>query len=143
MRQFLFDDKNIQWRQLDGIEHLWFRVLDVDAVSRAVQILFKFAAGQTIVLHRHKSVNKTFVIQGEHKIYHADGRLKETRPTGSYTVSPPSDDPHREGGGDGQDAVVIFTVYDNDGVAYEILDDALTIVATLGYQEFAALRDAP
>jgi hypothetical protein len=139
MPQFIFDDANITWRQLDGFEHLWFRILDVDADKGVTQILFKFAAGKQIVLHRHKTLNKMFVVQGEHRLYHADGRLKEARPAGRYTVSPPSDEPHREGGGD-QDVIVYFTIY-GTGVAYEILDDAQNVVATLGQAEFAALRE--
>jgi hypothetical protein len=141
MEQYAFDDKNIRWRRIEGFDHFWYDVLDVDAATGVTQILFKFAANQQIVLHRHKTVNKTFVVQGEHKIYHADGRLKETRATGSYTVSPPSEDPHREGGGD-QDAIVFFTIFGGDSVAYEILDDAQNIIATFSQTEFAALRDA-
>jgi hypothetical protein len=96
-----------------------------------------FAANEKILLHRHKTLNKTFVIQGEHRLYHANDEIKEIRPVGSYKVSPPSDDPHREGGGD-QDVIVFFTIY-GKGLLYEILDDAQNVVAPLTVEDFRAL----
>jgi hypothetical protein len=140
--QRTFDDSNIKWKQLDGIDHLWFATLDVDEKNRIVQVLFKFAANARIILHRHKAANKTFVVQGEHRLYHADGRLKETRPVGSYTVSPASDEPHREGGG-AQDVVVLFTIYGENETLYEALDDDLNVVAIIGFQDFADHYDRP
>jgi len=97
MTRHLFDDANLPWRSLDTIEHLHYWILDIDRQNKIVDVVFKFAANQQIVLHRHKVPNKTFVIQGEHRLYEADGRLKEIRPVGSYTSSLPSDEPHREG----------------------------------------------
>lgn len=138
MAQVRFDDSNIRWQRFGDVEHLWLSVLDVDARNRIVQVLFKFAANQQIVLHRHKTTNKTFVIQGEHRLYHPDGRLKEIRPTGRYTVSPPSDDPHREGGGD-QDVVVLFTIYGENDALYELLDVQMNVVASISIDDFAKL----
>ncbi|MGZ4960562.1 MAG: regulator, partial [Methylomonas sp.] len=115
-----------------------YSILDIDEEHKTVDVLFKFAARQQIVLHRHKALNKTFVIQGEHRLYHADGRLKETRPVGRYTSSPSSDEPHREGGGD-MDVVVFFSIRGSDGVFYEILDDDLNVVAELGMGDFLDL----
>nr|WP_210340545.1 regulator [Methylocystis sp. Sn-Cys] len=135
-----FDDSNIRWERFGDVEHLWLSVLDVDAKNRIVQVLFKFAANQQIVLHRHKTTNKTFVIQGEHRLYHPDGKLKEIRPAGRYTVSPPSNDPHREGGGD-QDVVVMFTIYGENDALYELLDDQMNIVASVSIDDFAKLLD--
>ncbi len=138
MAQVRFDDSNISWQRFGDVEHLWLSVLDVDAKNRIVQVLFKFAANQQIVLHRHKTTNKTFVIQGEHRLYHPDGRLKEIRPAGRYTVSPPSDDPHREGGGD-QDVVVMFTIYGENDALYELLDDQMNVIASISIDDFAKL----
>lgn len=138
MAQVRFDDSNIRWQRFGDVEHLWLSVLDVDAKNRIVQVLFKFAANQQIVLHRHKTTNKTFVIQGEHRLYHPDGKLKEIRPTGRYTVSPPSDDPHREGGGD-QDVVVMFTIYGENDALYELLDDQMNVIASISIDDFAKL----
>ena len=138
MTNHIFDDVNIKWHTLVNFEHLHYAILDIDEHNKIIDVLFKFAARQQILLHRHKALNKTFVIQGEHRLYEADGRLKEVRAVGSYTSSLPCDDPHREGGGD-VDVIVFFSIRGNDGVLYEILDDDLNIIATLGFQDFITL----
>ncbi|MDD5633050.1 MAG: regulator [Methylococcales bacterium] len=134
-----FYDVNIKWQTLGNFEHLLYSILDIDEHNKIIDVIFKFAAHQKIVLHRHKALNKTFVIQGEHRLYEADGRLKEVRAVGSYTTTLPSDDPHREGGGD-VDAIVYFSIRGNNGVLYEILDDELNIIATLGFEDFINLN---
>jgi len=141
MANYLFDDANINWQTLEGFEHLHYSILDIDEQNKIVDVLFKFAAQQQIVLHRHKALNKTFVIQGEHRLYEADGRLKEVRAVGSYTSSQPSDEPHREGGGD-LDVIVFFSIRGGEGAFYEILDDDLNIIVTLGMQDFIGLYKA-
>lgn len=138
MTNHIFDDANIKWQTLGNFEHLQYAILDIDENTKIIDVIFKFAAHQQIVLHRHKALNKTFVIQGEHHLYEADGRLKEVRAVGSYTTSLPTDEPHREGGGD-VDAIVFFSIRGNDGALYEILDDDLNIIATLGLQDFINL----
>jgi len=134
----LLNDNPIHWQTLDGFDYLHYSILDIDTEHHMVDVLFKFAAQQQIVLHRHKALNKTWVLQGEHRLYHADGTLKEIRPTGRYTTSPASDDPHREGGGD-EDVIVLFSIRGSAGVFYEILDDDLNVIAELGMQEFIDL----
>jgi quercetin dioxygenase-like cupin family protein len=138
MAMHTFDDSNIHWNKLGDFEHLWYSILDIDEQNKIVDVLFKFSANQQIVLHRHKVLNHTFVVQGEHRLYEPDGKLKEVRAVGSYTVSPASDEPHREGGGD-QDVVVLFSIRGSDDVFYEVLDDDQNIIATLGMQDFIAL----
>ena len=137
MTNFTFDDSNIDWKRLEGIDHLWLSVLNIDDDAGIVHVLYKFAANEKILLHRHKTLNKTFVIQGEHRLYHANDEIKEVRPVGSYKVSPPSEDPHREGGGD-QDVIVFFTIY-GKGLLYELLDDAQNVVAPVTVEDFRAL----
>jgi len=141
MANYLFDDANINWQTLEGFEHLHYSILDIDEQNKIVDVLFKFAAHQQIVLHRHKTLNKTFVIQGEHRLYEADGRLKEVRAVGSYTSSQPSDEPHLEGGGD-LDVIVFFSIRGGEGAFYEILDDDLNVIVTLGMQDFIGLYKA-
>jgi hypothetical protein len=140
MTKHVFDDHNIRWKTLLDLEHLHLTVLDVDRENKIVQVLYKFGGNRQIILHRHKTLNKMLVIQGEHRLYRANGELKEIRPTGSYTVSPPDDEPHREGGGE-QDVIIHFTIHGEDGPMYEALDDAMNVVATVGLEDFAALRD--
>jgi hypothetical protein len=118
--------------------HLHYAIFDIDEHNKIIDVLFKFDAHQQILLHRHKALNKTFVIQGEHHIYETNGKLKEVRPVGSYTSSLPSDVPHREGGGN-VDVIVFFSIRGNDGVLYEVLDDDLNIIATLGFEDFINL----
>lgn len=141
MANYLFDDANINWQTLEGFEHLQYSILDIDEQNKIVDVLFKFAAHQQIVLHRHKALNKTFVIQSEHRLYEADGRLKEVRAVGSYTSSQPSNEPHREGGGD-LDVIVFFSIRGGEGAFYEILDDDLNVTVTLGMQDFIGLYKA-
>jgi hypothetical protein len=135
----VFDEKNIHWKTIEGIDHLWLSVLDVDQKCGLLHVLYKFAAKQQIILHRHLTLNKTMTIQGEHRLYEIDGRLKEIRPVGRFTVAPPSEEPHREGGGD-QDAIVLFAVY-GDGALYEALDERMNVVRTLGVQDFVNFYD--
>lgn len=141
MQTHQFDDHNIRWNKLGDFEHLLYSILDIDESNKIIDVLFKFAAKQQIVLHRHKAHNNTFVVQGEHRLYDPDGKLKEVRPVGSYTRSPASDEPHREGGGD-QDVVVFFSIRGGDGVLYEVLDDDQNQIATLSFQDFVGLYQA-
>jgi hypothetical protein len=138
MNNPLFADDGIQWQALGNFEHLLYSILNIDRENKIIDVIFKFAARRQIVLHRHKALNHMLVIQGEHRLYEADGNLKEVRPVGTYTVSPPSDEPHREGGGD-EEAIVFFSIRGSDGVLYEILDDGLNVTATLGMQDFMDL----
>lgn len=136
-----FDVRNIRWRTLENIPHLAFWIYAVDEEKRIVDILFKFAAGAKIVLHRHKADYVTLVLQGELRIYRPGGELKEIRPVGSYVAGKANGEPHTEGGGD-QDVIAFFSNRGVDELVYEILDENLAVVATLGVAEFRALFDA-
>jgi len=138
MISHLFDDTHIRWQTLEGFDHLSYFILNIDEANHIIDVLFKFSAQQQIILHRHKVLNHTFVIQGEHRLYKTDGTLKESRAVGSYTCSPASDEPHREGGGD-IDVIVFFSIRSQAGVLYEILDDDLNTVAALSTEDFANL----
>ena len=73
--------------------------IDVDTEKLIVDFILKFPPHQQIFPHRHLALTKTFVVQGEHRLYEPDGSLKEIRSVGSYTSSPPGE-PHREGAGE-------------------------------------------
>lgn len=141
MNNYKFNDQQISWSQLPGFDHLSYQILDVDREKLIVDVLFKFAANEKIALHRHVALNHMFVIQGEHRIYSSDGRLTETRPTGRYTVSHASNEPHQEGGGD-QDVIILFSIRGTSGAMYEILDAEHNVIATLGMDEFEGLYAA-
>jgi quercetin dioxygenase-like cupin family protein len=111
-------------------------MLDVDAQKKLVDLILKFEPNQQIFLHRHLALTNTLVVQGEHRLYEPNGALKEVRPVGSYTSSPPGD-PHREGGGD-EGGVVFYSIRGEDDTLFEVLNDDLNVVATLGMQDFIA-----
>jgi len=136
-----FDDRNIEWKTLDGFEHAAYHVYDVDEKNGIVDVVFKLAANQQVMLHRHKAPYRTLVIQGELRIYQADGELKETRPIGSYVSTEANGEPHREGGGD-QDTIVFFSNRNVEDAIYEFLDNDLNSVVTLGIADFKGLLDA-
>lgn len=135
----VFNPETIPWQTLEGIAHLAYALLDVDVVNNTADVLFKFAAGQQIVLHRHKALNHMLVLRGEHRLYNVAGELIESRPTGRYTVSPPSAEPHREGGG-AEDVVILFSIRGSaDGLLYEILADDLNVIGEITMQTLQAL----
>ena len=141
MAIYNFDDSNIRWNKLGDFDHLLYSILDVDQKNKIADVLFKFSANEKIVLHRHLAHNNTLVIQGEHRLYEPNGAIKEIRPVGSLTSSPPSNDPHREGGGD-QDVIVAFSIRGSDGVLYELLDDDMKVIGTISMQDLSDLFNA-
>jgi quercetin dioxygenase-like cupin family protein len=136
-----FDARNIHWKTIEGIDHLAYHICAVDEARRIVDILFKFDANAKIALHRHKADYITLVLQGELRIYAADGTLREIRPVGSYVTGRANGEPHTEGGGD-QDVIAFFSNRNVESLVYEILDENLNTVATFGIPEFKALLDA-
>jgi 2,4'-dihydroxyacetophenone dioxygenase len=140
-RDYKFDERNITWHTLEGIDNLHYHIYAVDEAMKIVDVIFKFAANKKVVLHRHHADYVTLVIQGELRIYRANGEVKEVRPVGSYVATHVGGEPHTEGGGD-EDAIVFFSNRGQDGVIYEILDDQMNTLATLGLQDFKALLQA-
>jgi hypothetical protein len=129
-----FDDRSIRWYKLGDFEHFVFSMLDVDLSQKLVDFILKFPPNKQIFLHRHLALTNTLVVQGEHRLYEPNGALKEVRPVGSYTSSPPGD-PHREGAGD-EGGVVFYSVRGKDGTLFEVLDDDLKVVGTLDMKDF-------
>lgn len=140
---YRFDDRNIHWNKLGDFDHFVYAILDIDKASFIADLIFKFDPHQPIILHRHKVLNKTFVVQGEHRIFEPTGDLKEIRRVGSFTSSPASPDPHRESGG-GEGAIVLFSIRANSDtdVLYELLDDQQNLIGTLTMQNLIDLHIA-
>lgn len=136
-----FDQSNIKWNTLEGIEHLWYHVLNVDRDLNVVDLLLKFAANERVVLHKHHADYSTFIIQGELRLYDSEGELTEIRPTASYVQKSAGGAPHTEGGGD-EDCIAWFSNKGTDGVIYEILGPNGETLGTLGLPEFEALMQA-
>jgi len=130
-----FDETKINWGQLPGIDHTWLSIMAVDDEAKIIDVLFKFAAGEKIVLHRHVAAFHTFVVSGEHRIYTPEGEITEVRPLGTYKASPASDTPHKEGGGD-EDVIVLFSLrpYSN-GAIYEVLDEDQEVVSVMTFDD--------
>jgi 2,4'-dihydroxyacetophenone dioxygenase len=143
MTTYQFDDRAIHWNRFgDFVPAFHYTILHLDQKSRIADVLFKLPANAQIVLHRHRVLNHTFVVQGEHRLYEADGSLREIRPAGSYTVSPASETPHREGGGE-LDVIILFSIRPgNDEVLYELLDDAGNPLGTITFQTLVELYQA-
>ena len=139
MAHYNFDESNINWNQIEGFDHLSLFILDIDRDNLIVDVLLKFDANEKIALHRHVALNHMLVIQGEHVLYEPNGDVKERRPTGRYTVSPASNDPHREGGGADQDVIILFSIRGTNGNYYEFLDDDMNVIASLGMDDVDAL----
>jgi len=136
----LFDDHNIPWLPLGDLKHFVAADYHIDEARKIVDFIVKFDANEQIVLHRHLVLTNTFVVQGEHRLYEPAGALKEIRPVGSYTSSPPGE-PHREGGGV-EGAVVLYSVRADDERLFELLDDDMNATAVLGFADFAELQRA-
>ncbi len=137
---FRFDDRNMKWGKLGDFEYFVFAMLDVNPKKGLVDFIIKFEPNKQIVLHRHLAHTNTLVVQGEHRIYEPSGALKEIRPVGSYTSSPPGE-PHREGGGvDG--CVVYYSIRAEDDGVFEIFDDDQKMIGTLGMPDFINLFEA-
>jgi hypothetical protein len=140
-RSYVFDDRHIRWCRLGDFgehfvpfsAHFVFTVLDVDVSQKLCDFMIKFEPNQRIFLHRHLALTNTFVVQGEHRLYEPTGALKEVRPVGSYTSSPPGE-PHCEGGG-GEGCVVLYSLRGEEGTLFEVLDDDLTVVATISMND--------
>ena len=135
-----FDDRNIRWHKFGDFTGLVVAMFDVDEKKNLVDFIVKFEPNSRIFCHRHLAHTHTFVVEGEHRLYEADGKtVKEVRPTGSYTSSPPGD-VHREGGGS-DDCIVFYSVRGKDDRLFDVLDDELNVTATLRTQDFKDTLD--
>ena len=106
----LFDDRNIDWQPLGEFKHFLVAVYQVDEARKIVDFIIK---------------------------YEPNGELKEVRPVGGYTSSPPAE-PHSEGGG-AEGAVIFYSLRADDERLFELYDDEMKSIATLGIADFAGL----
>ena len=77
-------------RRFDQISYY---IYEVDEKNGSADVLTKFAPNRPIMLHRHKASYRTFVVQGELRIYRRTANLKEVRPVGSYVISDANGEP--------------------------------------------------
>ena len=136
-----FDDGTIDWQPLDGMSGFVLKIFDVDPAARTADFAIKFEPDTKVLVHRHLSLTHTFVVAGDHVIYEPDGRLRESRPVGRYTVSQVTGDIHSEGGGPNGCTLLYSVRGDADGM-FDVLDDDLNIVSKLGVAEFQGIMDS-
>ena len=143
-----FDESKVEWDLLLGpdgspTDHVRMSILNIDDEAKIVDVLFKFAANEKIVLHQHTSAYNTFVVKGEHRIYTPEGELTEVRPAGTYKAGVASEEPHTEGGRD-EDVVILFSLrpYDAETPIYEILDDNRDVAATMNFNGLKELHES-
>lgn len=135
-------EHRIRWQRLGDFEHFQYHVLAVDPGREITDFLIRYDAQQRIFLHRHRSITHTLVIRGEHRIYEPDGRFKEARPAGQYSIAPADAPPHSEGGG-AEGAVVFYSTRGSaGGVLFDILDPRLEPVGQLTLADVAGLLEA-
>lgn len=137
---YRFDDRNIRWRALGDFEHFVVFIFGVDEKNNIADFIIKFEPNKQIFLHRHLALTNTFVVDGEHIIYEADGKTREVRPVGRYTSSKPGD-AHKEGGG-ANGCVLQYSVRGETDALFDVLDDDLKVLATLRTSDFKAAFDA-
>ncbi len=135
MQSQKFDDSNLTWRQLEGLDDLWFYVYNVDRTNGIVDVIFKFRANSRVPLHQHKTPYVTLVLQGELRFFCPNGDYKETRPIGSYVTGIANGEPHTEGPGD-EDAIVLFSNRNVEDAIYEFLDEDGNSSLTLRIADF-------
>jgi len=133
-QNFAFDDRNIRWYPFGDFKHFVFAMYDFDGKRKVVDFIIMFEPNEKIFLHRHLALTNTLVVQGEHRIYEPDGRLKEIRPVGSYTSSDPGA-PHQEGGGS-EGCVVFYSLRAEGDLLFEVLDDDQKVIGTLSMKDF-------
>ncbi len=123
-------DHAITWLPFAGIENLELTLCDIDEERHVVDLLVRFAPNKTVTVHNHLAQTNMFIIQGELRMYEADGSIREVRAAGRYFRGR-TNDAHSEGGGpDG--AVVLYSMRcdDADNVL-EIMDNEQRVLATL------------
>ena len=137
---YRFDDRNIRWRALGDLEHFMIFLFSVDEAKNIADFIIKFEPNKQIFLHRHLALTNTFVVDGEHIIYEADGKMREVRPVGRYTSSP-GGDAHREGGS-ANGCVLHYSVRGETDALFDVLDDNFKVLTTLRTSDFKAAFDA-
>ncbi len=133
-----FDDRNIEWRRIDGIDGMEIAVCSVDRARNCVDFLARFEPGSKVLYHRHLADTHTFIIDGDHVIYEPDGSVRESRPVGLYTATAASDDVHSEGGG--QDGcVILYSARGQGPELFEMLDEGMESAGIMSVADFEPL----
>ncbi|MGE0486375.1 MAG: regulator [Gammaproteobacteria bacterium] len=130
-------DHAVDWQPFAGIANLELTLLEVDEPRGVVDLLVRFAPNKTVTLHNHLAQTNMFIVQGELRMYEADGSTREIRPAGRYYRGR-TDDAHSEGGG--PDGAVVFYSVRTDGAheVLDVMDDDGAVTATLTMDDINA-----
>lgn len=133
----VFDGRPIDWQPFAGIANLELTLCDLDEERQVCDLLVRFAPNKTVTMHNHLAQTNMLIIQGELRMYETDGSIREIRPAGRYYRGR-RNDAHSEGGG--PDGAVVFYSLRGHGAeeVLEIMNDAQTVVATLGMTDLRA-----
>ena len=120
----------IDFRPMPGLDGVDAFILDIDDERGVVDALFRFAPDAVAPLHNHLAQTNMFILDGELRMYHPDGSLRETRSAGTYHRGK-RDDAHLEGGG--PDGAVVFYSIRRHGPEelVDVLDDDGNATSTL------------
>ena len=130
-----FDASRYKWREVVGDDSLSYKVkheytlLGYDLEKRTLDMLVRWAPdGGHCPLHRHVATTTVLVLEGEQHLWDLlpDGTRGEhrVRRAGDYALSTGDAYPHFENGGDTGAIVFFGTHAGDDGVLYEIVDEA-------------------
>ncbi|MEM7543192.1 MAG: regulator [Pseudomonadota bacterium] len=136
--QFAFDESNVSWHPFAGLDHLEFTLCNLDEERQIADLLVKFEPSEKVAIHNHLAKTNMLIIQGELRMYHTNGDIKEIRKPGEYFEGR-TDDCHSEGGGpDG--AVVYYSIRGHgEEDLVELMDDEQNVVARVGMPELRAM----
>ena len=135
-----FDFSAVEFLPLPDTTGLDLFIYDIDDQRQIVDLLFRFAPNKLVAPHIHLAQTNMLILQGELRIYHSDGTLKQARPAGRYYRGV-RDDQHSEGGGpDG--AIVFYSVRGHgDEELIRILNEQGEVVSTLDMAAVRLLHD--
>ena len=137
LRNFRFDTNEVDWKDFIT-SGCYYKLLDVNVVTRTADMLVKFEPGARCLYHRHVAPATSLVLEGELHIFDqtsAGETLRVVKPAGMYT-SGAEDDVHVEGGGE-NGVIVYFSMRGTSDHIYDLLDSKLNLKRAITIQDFA------
>lgn len=143
-----FDPSRHKWREITGDPGLSYKVhhdytiLGHDEKAGTLDMVVRWAGdGGHCPLHRHVATTTVLVFEGEQHLWdhQPDGALGEhrIRRPGDYALSTGDLLPHLERGGDAG-GIAFFGCHTNDGILYEILDEAHNLILNVTIESLVA-----
>ena len=148
MAQGFYDADRLEWRVVEGDAELSYKVsheyaiLGADIGAGTLDMLVRWQGdGGHCPLHRHTSVTRILVLEGEQHLWDMgpDGErgAHTVRRAGDYALSLGDKAPHLERGGD-QGGMAFFGCHAQDGILYEILSEDMSVLAEVSVESLLA-----